>query len=493
MESNIRLRSTGLVVFGSRILSAGTGLAFLVMVTRWLNPGQLGLWEFIIDLVTFASYPAGLVAFWATRDVARGRIVGRTAILLSLLLSLAGIGIYLLFAFTTFSYVSTNFVPFLLAMLLVPSSYWNLASNSVVAGYRPSAAGYATIASEILKLVVAYPLLYVYRTGINGVILSLMVSYLTQATVATYATREASKDALRLAEARRWLGAAWLPAINTLPYVVGIADTFVASLAFGTVITGYYFAAFAVASIVGYSVYLSSALYPLLLAGGREDLTAVTMDFAMLFGIPMAVGAAVLAPDILYLLAPRYVPAALGLVLLAFSLLLTTASGILDSTLLGKENADLEPEGGFARYAKSNLLFVPAANLAYALAYLVVMYSSLKIATNSAYSISNTVAAWSFSQLVLTVALVILKARRAHSSSRILYPRHIARYVVVAIGMGLALYTVAPYILSTGLETISFAARLFALVVVGGSLYFGVLYAVDASFRSLAKSFARML
>ncbi len=126
------------------------------MVTRWLNPGQFGLWEFIVDLVTFASYPAGLIAFWVTRDVARGKRIGRTAILSSLLLSVVGVGIYLIFAFATFTSVSTSFVPFLLAILLVPSSYWNLSSNSVVAGFRPSAAAYSTVASEVFKLLVAF-------------------------------------------------------------------------------------------------------------------------------------------------------------------------------------------------------------------------------------------------------------------------------------------------------------------------------------------------
>jgi O-antigen/teichoic acid export membrane protein len=489
MGSNIRLRSSGLVVFGSRIVSVGTGLAFLVMVTRWLNPGQFGLWEFIIDLVTFASYPAGLIAFWVTRDVARGKRIGRTAILSSLLLSVAGIGIYLLFTFATFSSVSTNFFPFMLAILLVPSSYWNLASNSVVAGYRPSAAAYSTLVSEVLKLVAAYPLLYIYRTGINGVILALLVSYLSQAAVATYVTRDASSEALRPSEVKRWLGAAWLPAINTLPYVVGIADTFVASLAFGTAIAGYYQAAFAVASIVGYSVYLSTALYPLLLSGGQQDLVAVTMDFSLLFGIPMAVGAAVLAPAILYLLAPKYVQAALALVILSFSLLLTTASGILDFTLLGTETADLNEEKRFGRYTRSNLLFVPAANLTYSVVYIAAMYTSLRIAAAGGYSVSSTVAAWALSQLLVTLALVVWKERRAKASARIFRKSSLLRYSAAALLMGLLLYLVSPLVLPAGLETVSFASRLFATVILGGATYSGALYTVDAAFRNLVRSF----
>jgi len=55
MTSRIHLRSTGLLVFGSRLVSVVTGLGFLVMVARWLEPSKFGLWEFILDLVTFSS------------------------------------------------------------------------------------------------------------------------------------------------------------------------------------------------------------------------------------------------------------------------------------------------------------------------------------------------------------------------------------------------------------------------------------------------------
>ena len=80
MASRIRLRSTGLLVFGSRLVSVVTGLGFLVLVARSLDPAKFGLWEFILDLVTFSAYPVSVLAFRVTRDVARRRMIGKTAI-----------------------------------------------------------------------------------------------------------------------------------------------------------------------------------------------------------------------------------------------------------------------------------------------------------------------------------------------------------------------------------------------------------------------------
>ena len=94
MTTPISLRKTGLVVFGARIGSIFTGLVFLVLITRSLSAQQFGLYEVITDLVEFSAYPAGAFAFWATRDIARGKMFGKTAILLNLAISALGVVIY---------------------------------------------------------------------------------------------------------------------------------------------------------------------------------------------------------------------------------------------------------------------------------------------------------------------------------------------------------------------------------------------------------------
>ncbi len=462
-----------------------TGLGFLVMVARWLSPPQFGLWEFILDLVTFAAYPVGVLSFWVTRDVARGRMVGKTAIFIAMAMSGGGVAIYLIVGLLTYSRVAASATPFLLAILLVPATYWNQISNSIVAGYRPAAASYSLLLSEVFKLLSAYPLLYVFKAGISGVIIALLTAYLVQAVVATYATRGASAADLRLSDARRWFERAWLPAMSTLPYFIGIADTFVVSLAFGTTITGYYQAAFSVASIVGYSFYLSSALYPSLLSGGREDLTSTTMDLSMLFGIPMAVGAAVLAPSILSLLAPKYVVGSLGLVILSFSLLFTTMSLILDQTLMGREKVDLEATGGRGRYIKSDLFFVAAVNLVYSLGYNVLIYVSVLFANSSGLSPGYAVAAWAGAQFAATLAIVAVKAAKTRRKVRFFPTRRVGRYAATALPMGTLLYFLSGLLLPTDLATLSFGFRLLGVVAFGAGFYFGVLYVTDRKFRKL--------
>lgn len=484
----ISLRGTGLAIFGSRIVSVFTGLAFVVMAARWLGPGGLGLWEFIVDLVAFASYPVSLVAFWATRDVARGKGVGRTAVILSLAMSAGGVGVYFVFTLLTYQRVSGFLLPFLLGSLLVPLGYLSQVSGAIILGHRPSMQAYAVLAAEIPKLLVAYVGLYIYRAGIDAVILALFASYFAQASVSAFVIRGVLREGLDLAQGRRWLKLAWLPALSTLPSVVGIADTFVASLLFGTTIVGYYQSAFLVAGVVGYSTSLAYSLYPLMLRGGSTKLPAITLEFALLFGLPMAVGASVLASPILFLLGPRYVIASPAMSVLAAFFVITIFSTILDQTLLGTEKVDEEGGRTFGDYAKSNLLFVPVANLSSIGIYIVTMVGGLAYAFATNLTPASSVLLWTGAQLLGAVVSVALKLRRARGVASIQPGPNVLGYAGAAGLMGVAVYFISGLLLSQGLGTVDYGFRLIALIVGGGALYMGVVYLVNAQFRALVRA-----
>src|ERR1035441_2110223 len=133
MAKPISVRRTGFVVFAFRIVSIFTGLIFLLMMTRTLSTSQFGLWEVVVDLVTFASYPAGLLVYWATRDIARGKLLGKTALGMNLALSAGGMVLYVGLSFLKGSRVGqSDLMTILLAILLVPIAYWNTAANAIV-------------------------------------------------------------------------------------------------------------------------------------------------------------------------------------------------------------------------------------------------------------------------------------------------------------------------------------------------------------------------
>jgi O-antigen/teichoic acid export membrane protein len=488
LSSSVRPRRTGFIVFGSRILSIFTGLLFLVMITRSLTTNQFGLWEVIADVVVFSTYPAGLLTYWATREVARGKIVGKTTLVLNLLASMLGVGIFIIFALGTYSVIGANLSAFLLAIILVPLTYWSQAATALVTGYDPGIGAYSLIASEVAKLLVAFPLLFIFRLNIFGVILSISVTYLVLSAVSTYMLRSVTTDKVDLSLGRKWLRDSHIPAVSMLTYVVAVADTFVASLGqHGTELAGYYQAAYQVALIVGYASYLSSALYPLLLRDRSERLPGVVLDFALLFAIPMSAGAIALAPKMLYLLNPRYVVSSPVLVVLSLSALVGVVSLILDQSLMGRETADIEVGRTTSSLLRSDLMFVPVANLAYYVIYtttvLFVARDSLGSTTPSQFATYATY--WALAQLLLMIAVVVVKAWRLSRRMKVPIPSSFPIYVLTSLGMGVLVYSIGYLFLPTGLGTLDYGLRLALTVLVGAAFYFGVLSAFDKKARRL--------
>ena len=493
MSVSYGLRSTGLLVFSGRIISAFTGLLFNIMVARWLSPGGFGTWEVIVTLVTFSSYPVGVVAYWATRDVARGRMVGRTAFATGGLLSGLGLLLYFGFTFVTYSRIESSVLPFLLGALLVPLSYWSAVANSLVQGFRPGVYGYSLVISELAKLGVAYESLYVYRLGIMGVILALMAAYLVQSVVSTYLVRLTAAERFDLAQTRRWSGLAWLPAVSYLPTVLAVADTYIAAVGFGPALVGYYQVAFIVSSVVGYSSGLAFSLYPMLLRGGSVRLPSLSIDFSLLFAIPMSVGCAVLAGPILFLFGGKYLPGTMGLAILASMFVFTTISWIVDQTLLGTEKADLAESPSFGMLLKSNLLFVPVANILYGVVYLSSLYCALLFATSRGFDASSTVATWASVELAATVLFMFVKARRARRFASLMPGRSVAYSLIASAVMAVSVYFAAGVIVVQGVGTLLYGLRLLAVCAAGALVYFAVVYALDLKFRDMTHSLLRRL
>ncbi|MDG6985263.1 MAG: hypothetical protein JRM73_00765 [Nitrososphaerota archaeon] len=488
MTSSFGLRSTGLVVFSGRLFSAFTGLLFSLMAARWLNPAGFGVWEVIITILTFASYPIGTVAYWATRDIARGRMVGRTALLTGALLSGAGLAIYLGFSVFTYSRVAAAFTPFLLGALLVPLSYWSSTANAIVNGYRPSVYGYSLVVSEVSKIAVAYSALYVFHLGIEGVIVGLLAAYLVQSVVSTAMVKDTASEKFDLGEVKRWSRLAWLPAVSYLPTSLAVADTFMVALLHGTTVVGTYQVAFTVATIVTYASSLVFAMYPLLLRGSDARLPGISLEFSMLFTIPMAAGCVALASPILYLFGPKYLPGALGLSVLAVMFVFYNVSSLLDQTLLGTERADWGETPSFRRLVASNLLFVPTVNISYGVAYLAALFITLTYAMAAGFSVSADVTTWAAVQLASTFVFMLIKVRRASRVAKLAPGVSVAYYLVAAALMALVVHYAAPVLAVESGSTLTYGLRLLSVMAVGGVVYFGAVYAMDSKFRVLARA-----
>lgn len=477
-------RRTGVVVFGAWIVSIFTGFLFITMVTHRLTTPQFGLLEVVTDIVAFATYPVRLISFWAARDTGRGKKIGKSAVFGNLAISVGGCGVFALFAFLGNSALVSSATLFSAALVLVPIAYWYRSANYILQVHHPQATAYTLLMSEGSKIAVGYVMIFALRLGLTGVLLSLAVSNVVQAVVGTYYIRDTMEGSLSLGQLKTWLGNGWLALFNSIPSVIANADTYVAFLVTGGyTLTGYYQGAFAIASMVGYSGFLSAALYPLLLRGAAEKVIANLFDLSMMVGIPMAVGVAALAPQFLYLLSRQYLISTVPLMILGFSELAQAFDLLLDKSLMGKDTSDLAERNKVKSLLKGDLFFVPMANLLYGGVYIgsVAVIAYVGIATGMPYQ--ETITIWAIDELVVALAIAALKVRRLGLAAFAGTGRSLFNYSLCSAAMAAVVWLVAPHVLAFNMPTLYFGLRFLLVIGLGGIVYFAALAAIDTKAR----------
>lgn len=472
-----------------------SGMLFLIMLTGWLSADKFGLWEVILTLIGVASYPAGFLGFWATRDIARGRILGRTVVVLNFAMSSAATVAYVLVALVAYPAFNSPVAPFLFALVLIPLAYWNQAANAIAAGHRPSAFGYSLLVSELGKLLVAYVALFVMRLDIYGVILAIMVSYLLQSLATSLLVRDTLREAISFDAGRTWAKNFWVPAIYSLSPMLITLDTVVAGALGSTDLVGHYQAAFQIGILVSYVSFLSYALYPLLLKGGSDEVPNATLDLVLLFGVPMATGVIFLSPRLLMVLNPVYVAAgadmSVSLGILGVAGLVVAVSGLIDSTLIGREKADLREDRGIASYMKSDFAFVSKVNIAGAAAYVGSVVAEVWAGVAMGVSVTLLVTVWASIQLLIMCTTLAVKVRRVRKVVRLQFPRELWYYLGSSLVMAAALFFLQSAFLLGGEDRLLYGIKTMAVVIAGAAVYFGFLSAINPRVRALGAALLR--
>jgi O-antigen/teichoic acid export membrane protein len=94
-KNEIRVQYSGFIIFTAQILSIITGLAFTLLLTRSMNTSEYGVWTNIFDYTGYFLLFSGLIPFWATRFVARGKEGAiKTSTAANFILALASMAIY---------------------------------------------------------------------------------------------------------------------------------------------------------------------------------------------------------------------------------------------------------------------------------------------------------------------------------------------------------------------------------------------------------------
>jgi O-antigen/teichoic acid export membrane protein len=485
MSNNIRLGYSGIISFGSRVSSLFTGLIFITLVTRHLTQSDFGLWQLILSIISYSVYPNVIVDYWAVRDIARGEKHAKTAILFGLILSVGGMGLYLVISFLSAPKVGEQYIFFIIALAQVPLSYLSITLQTLSQAARPQTVGIAFMIFEIIKVVIAIMSFYTVGITLSVAILAVLGALVAQcAVLLIMLPRELYKRSFDKQIVKRWLKIAWLPCFVTVSGYIGTIDSLVVTMITGsTLALANYRAAYVIAALISHAGAFTFALYPKLIGGAGLGESRYVTKLMMLFSIPMSAGLFILSIPLLSVLGTSYKEAYIVLWLAIPVVINITINQLFDSILTGAEKVDVI-KSSFRGYMKSRLFTVPEISLFAGLISIVTISISsywLTLIHASYIIISIT---WAVIVLIISLPGIFIKWKMMQKSNITFeFPwKNIGIYGLASIVMSLGLLAGGAYNFKH-LSTFDLVAKIMGYTALAVSIYTPIVFVLDKEFR----------
>lgn len=488
--TEIRVTYSGLVSFATGLISVFTGLIFTIIVTRELTPEEFGTWGLIGSITTYVFIIEPIISYWTIREISRGNESGRTSLISNSMFSLGAIPIYLIIVVFFGSQGGVDPEILFFAAILIPVRFIRHTLTSINLGYRPQIIAYSLLIFEIVKIVLAFLLIYFLELGLEGVILTIFFATVAGIIFSLFRTKDKLREKFDIVYLKKWIKLFWIPMYPRFADILLYSDVVVFTIIVGSVTNiAYWASALAIASIVLHSGKISTAVYPKLLESKNKKHFHDNLTRVFYFVFPLAGMALVFAKPGLFALNPIYqiaVPIVISLTFLSIS---QTFSNIFARSLRGIEEVDLNKKATFKDYVKSKLFFLPTLRIIQRAGYLLSLVIFLIFFSQSFNSDIELVYVWSviavLTHIPYTIFLYIL-VRKDFKSKLDYLP--ISKYLIAScISFGLTYYLMNN-LLVYHQSIFDFIPNFLPFVFLGIGSYFGITFLIDTKTRKLIKS-----
>jgi len=480
-KKEIRLKYSGLIVFASHILSATSGLAFVLMITRTVSTEEFGIWGNINDLSNYFILLSGVIPFWATRFIAREHTESaKTGLIANLFISVVGTSIYLVL------------VPIIVSALQISSIYAILytvvsvqilelhiisALEAALRAKQPQTIGYGLLIFGMSRVILGFTLILLFKLGLQGALYSIITSYAIQIAFYLKLTAKELKESVNWGYLKEWVKAAPIVVYDIVGYRIVAFSLILLFIYGGELARAYQGAAASFTIVISYSSFLAFALYPRLLSGSSSEDVSVSLRLVMMFAIPMTIGVIVLSDSYLTMLKGVYSEARPVLLLLSTSVLCLTLSQVFNTVVSGKERVDAKAKIAFSELVKSRLF------LLFTLPYIqsvVTLPAIFVILTSIAKTSLEAATYLALVTLLSNLAMLIVRYLIARKCLVFNFPwNSVFKYSLASAAMATVLLVI-PHP-----TRISVTA---AFTLLGAAVYLTTLMLIDKEAKSLAKS-----
>lgn len=478
-KHQIRVQYSGFIIFASQIFSVATGLIFTLLLTRNMSTSQYGIWTNIFDYTAYFWLFSGVLPFWATRFMARGKEgTVKTSTIAQLVIALISTAIYLPAVILISNAIGTQayILIYLIAGLYIFDFYMVTIFESVLRSHRPQVIGYGLLLEELVKVSIAVVFIVGLGQLFLGAILALVVSALVQVIYYVGLLRDEFKQKINWDYLKEWFKGSVAIAYSSIGNQI---FSFVMVLLFyygGSNTRAFYQAAFTFTNVIGYSASLAFALYPKLLSKTCPDeQVGVSFRTVMMLAIPLSTITMVMSTSFLTILDIDYAVAWPVVIALTVDTLVVLISQFYSNCIMGAEAFDAEGKIALRKLVKSKIFKI-----------FTVTYIQAAIALPLAYFVLTSLHVAGSVQAVVDVVAISIGVRISTFIGLYFFMRKtirlpvawksITKYVTASIVMAILLYFIPAT--STLLFTV-------AKAIVGLAVYIAILLAIDKQAREL--------
>ena len=481
---NIRVTYSGLMGFAVAMGSMLAGLIFIIIVTRQLEPEEFGAWAVIGSMTTYSLTTSPIISYWTTRQVARGKQVGRTSMVSTSFFAGGSIPVYVLSVYL-FSNIESAFLDSMfLGVILVPVLFIEGILSAINLGHKPHAVSIGMAAFQFLKIPAGFVLVFFLGLGLDGAILAIFIAHLSNIAVQLRYARPRLAVRLDFVYLRMWIKQAWIPLYVTMHHRLRAFDIVVYTVIADSVIgVAYYAAGMAVSHMVNRAGRISQALYPKLLAEGSRNHITENFTWVMYFTIPLLVLAVLFSKHAMFILNPEYAEAWMVGVLLALGTFVHVIMTFCKQVLTGTDTVDVETPTA-TELLKSRLFLTGTIGNAYIITYLAVLTASLYVFRNLPEL--ELVTLWSSIMLTISAPFLLyyVVLVRKHAPFRVPYG-HIMRHVTGGAGMVTVFLLTNEHIVTFEVSIYLYLPGLLLELAICCATYLGITYAIDYKTRKL--------
>ena len=484
----VRLRYVGLLSLVASIAAVGCGALFSLIVSRRLQPWELGEWRYISSIFTYFLIPLNVLNFWTVRYVSRGFQVYSTVALTGLL---AGV-----FASLSFHILSPLLVDRLEYMVIVVASlqlftmFMAGSINSLALGFKPQVAQYGAMSFEIIKTVIAYLLVLLLRMRLVGAFISVTFAFVAKALIEFLMLRDAEWKSFNPGFLKDVIRLSWLPLYSTFVSSLASLDVIIVTALLGeTVSIGFWTAAFTIGNLPSIAWSLSAGLYPRLLREVRVKDVELSTRLVYMLSTPIMLGVILIAEPLLNILRPEYTAVWPAASILAVNSYILGISLISSTSLMGSEDVELKNKA-FKPYLKSVLFKLPSLKLVKFTVYLAMLVTFFSVFKPD--TVSATVTLWAAIRLLANLPFSLFVAYWSAKRLKWSPPfKQMGKYLVLSLFMVPPVLLTKPHSLS--IQAVNAFLELAPSILLGASVYLGLLYVFDREFRSLVWGLLRFL